>query len=91
MRHPVHSAKSIWDRACRREMFALLLVFAITILISPSVQGQTHSPARGNFTGGSDGAIPDAGRTLKIERATFMAQPVAAEVAIAAAVASCTS
>ena len=63
MLNPVHSAKSIWDRGCRREMFALLLVFAITILISPSAQGQTFSVLH-NFTGGSDGAIPDAGLTL---------------------------
>jgi len=44
-------------------MFALLLVFAITILISHSAQGQTFSVLH-NFTGGSDGATPNAGLTL---------------------------
>ena len=59
MLNPIHSAKSLWGRSCRREMFALLLFFAITILISHSAQGQTFSVLH-NFTGGSDGATPDA-------------------------------
>jgi len=59
----VHSTKSIWDRGCRRERFALLLAFALTLLTSHSAQGQTFSVLH-NFTGGSDGAGPYAGLTL---------------------------
>ncbi len=63
MTNPGQLPTSVLNRSVRRAVFALALACVLVTIPAPSAQAQTLTVLH-NFTGGVDGANPDAGLTM---------------------------